>query len=130
MGLEIVGIFDICRKHGQPSIVEENGIVIDNIIIEEMLVDRRSEYPGVFLIWNRIPRFWSQNDNRHDEKDEINGGASEPSILFRRAACIQSFRALLGACDVRTLLHSLRIQSALTCGGDASSAVIQINEKG
>jgi hypothetical protein len=64
--LDVVGIVDVCGSTFLSQTQEENGIVIDNSIIEELLVDRRAEYPRLFVTLNRIPRFWSQNKKRHD----------------------------------------------------------------
>lgn len=44
----------------------ESGITMDNIIIREIVVDRRSSNPRLYFTLDRIPRFWSDNYQCHE----------------------------------------------------------------
>ena len=72
--LDVVGILD---KHYPPNVerapvvVEENGIAIDDSIIQEILVDRQESNPRLYLTLDRIPRFWSHDPTRPTLSDDI-----------------------------------------------------------
>src|SRR5579862_3062966 len=64
------------------SLGRESGIIIDDVIIREILVDRRREPSHLFFTLDRIPRFWSDcvdADERDGEnrRNRSNGGLDE-----------------------------------------------------
>jgi len=48
----------------------ESGITMDNIIIREIVVDRRRSNARLYFTLDRIPRFWSEFDQPHRVVDE------------------------------------------------------------
>jgi hypothetical protein len=65
----------------------EAGIVIDNIIIREVLLDRRTTPHRLYFTLDRIPRFWSHNNlahriDHHDLKESDPFGMVDLIPLF------------------------------------------------
>ena len=69
--LEIVGICDIIDMLKGSG--DENGITMDNVSIQEVLIGLTATGYRLFLTLSRIPRFWSQNPDRHLLDDIIDG---------------------------------------------------------
>ena len=71
--LDILGILDTYYPLNveRAPVVEENGIAIDDNIIQEILVDRHESNPRLYLTLDRIPRFWSHDPTRPTLSDNI-----------------------------------------------------------
>src|SRR5579859_615675 len=73
--LELQNILDVQRNGLNPWADEpaiENGIEIDNCIIQEVVVDRTARRARLFLTLDRIPLFWSVPSSRHEQLEDMN----------------------------------------------------------
>ena len=96
-----------------PKVTNESGITIDNTTIHELFLVRNANQPLLFLTLDRIPQFWSQNDQRHTLNDtyatgrlsEIGGSSkdfrsleadriSQVCLLLNNALSLQPDQAL------------------------------------
>jgi len=50
---------------------QESGIVIDNIIIREILLDRKRDYARIYFTLDRIPRFWSLSNIANESDSHV-----------------------------------------------------------
>ena len=69
--VRVVEIFEV-----SPEAEDESGITIDNTTIHELFFERDAIHPRLFLTLDRIPRFWSQNNERHTVNDTYEGDFS------------------------------------------------------
>jgi hypothetical protein len=71
---------------GEPP--DDNGIVIDNTIVQEVLIDRSAVQPRLYLTFDRVPLFWSSSPQRHTSLDQE--PTDELSSLIKRLAILYS----------------------------------------